>query len=204
MRNHLVAAEIGTSGSTTLTQKIGGLVDRMEGITRQLRFFARSDSEPFDNVDLGASVKAALALVAPNIEQSNVTVLFDVPTNPVVVRGNALRIEQVITNLLRNAIDATDGTDAPEIHVAVASSDDEAVLEIQDNGHGLGDATLAELQEPFVTTRESGKGMGLGLAISASIVKDHGGKMTARNRDVGGTVFCVAFPIARKTEVTIE
>ena len=204
MRNHLVAAEISSSGQTKLPQKIGSLVDRMEGITRQLRFFARSESEAFDDVDLCTSVHAALALVAPNIEQGKVKISIDAPTGPVFIRGSALRIEQVITNLLRNAIDAMDGADAPEIHIAVMASDNEAVLEIQDNGHGLGEATLAELQEPFVTTRESGRGMGLGLAISTSIVKDHDGTMTARNRDGGGTIFRVTFPMASITEETDE
>ncbi|WP_319544300.1 ATP-binding protein [Ruegeria conchae] len=204
MRNHLVAAEISSSGETKLPQKIGSLVDRMEGITRQLRFFARSESEAFDDVDLCTSVNAALALVAPNIEQGKVKISVDAPTSPVFIRGSALRIEQVITNLLRNAIDAMDEVDAPEIHIAVTASDDEAVLEIQDNGHGLGEATLAELQQPFVTTRESGKGMGLGLAISTSIVKDHDGKMTTRNRDGGGTVFRVTFPMASMTEEMYE
>ncbi|WP_282168691.1 sensor histidine kinase [Ruegeria atlantica] len=204
MRNHLVAAEIGSPVETKLSRKIGSLVDRMEGITRQLRFFARSESEAFADVNLCASVNAALALVAPNIEQCKVKISVDAPTGPVFIRGSALRIEQVITNLLRNAIDATDEADAPEIHIAVTASDDEVVLEIQDNGHGLGEATLAELQEPFVTTRESGRGMGLGLAISTSIVKDHDGTMTARNREGGGSVFRVTFPTASITEETDE
>ncbi|NOD65827.1 MULTISPECIES: ATP-binding protein [unclassified Ruegeria] len=202
MRNHLVAEEISSSGESKLPQKIGSLVDRMEAITRQLRFFARSESEAFDDVDLRTSVNAALALVAPNIEQGKVKISIDAPTDPVFIRGSALRIEQVITNLLRNAIDAMDDADAPEIHIAVKALDDEVVLEIQDNGHGLGEATLAELQEPFVTTRESGRGMGLGLAISTSIVKDHDGTMTARNRDGGGTIFRVSFPIASINEET--
>ena len=204
MRNHLVAAEIGSSVEAKLSQKIGSLVDRMEGITRQLRFFARSENEAFDDVNLCSSVNAALALVAPNIEQAKATISLDIPADPVLVRGIALRIEQVITNLLRNAIDATDGTSSPKICVALRVSDDEAMLEIQDNGHGLGGATLAELQEPFVTTKESGRGMGLGLAISASIVKDHNGTMVARNRDGGGTVFRVTFPIVLKPEETRE
>ncbi|RLK07239.1 sensor histidine kinase [Ruegeria conchae] len=204
MRNHLVADEISSSGESKLPQKIGSLVDRMEGITRQLRFFARSESEAFDDVDLCTSVDAALALVAPNIEQGKVKISIDASTGPAIIRGSALRIEQVITNLLRNAIDATDEADGPEIHIAVMASDDEVVLEIQDNGHGLGEATLVELQEPFVTTRESGRGMGLGLAISTSIVKDHDGTMTARNRNDGGTIFRVTFPIAPITEETDE
>ncbi len=204
MRNHLVAAEIGPRDQAQLTRKIGGLVDRMDGITRQLRFFSRSETELFDDVDLCKSVKAALALVAPNIESSGVAVSTRLPNHPVLVRGIALRIEQVMTNLMRNAIDATDDTPEPELNVVVAQSETQVVLEIQDNGHGLGDTTLAELQEPFVTTRESGRGMGLGLAISASIVKDHDGTMTAENRQGGGTVFRVTFPVAPKPEDETE
>ncbi len=204
MRNHLVAAEIGSDGQTRLTQKIGGLVDRMDGITRQLRFFARSESETFDDVDLCKSVKAAVSLVAPNIEKSGVDVLLHLPEDSVWVRGIALRIEQVITNLLRNAIDAMDDTDTPELEVIVTRSATEAALDILDNGHGLGEATLADLQEPFVTTRESGRGMGLGLAISASIVKDHDGTMTARNRTGGGTEFRVTFPLAPSLDDATE
>lgn len=194
MRNHLAAAEFSSNGPTKLTHNIGGLVDRMEGITRQLRFFARSESEPFGDVDLAASVTAALDLVAPNVAQNGVTVRTDLPTSPVFIRGIALRVEQVMTNVLRNAIDATEDTDAPDIRVTVGSDKREAWVEVADNGHGMGDVSLAELQEPFVTTRESGRGMGLGLAISASIVKDHDGTMTASARDGGGTVFRIAFP----------
>jgi two-component system C4-dicarboxylate transport sensor histidine kinase DctB len=202
MRNHLVAAEIGAQAQTNLSGKIGSLVDRMDGIVRQLRFFARSESEAFENVDLCRSVQAALSLIQPNIEQTGVEISLETPDEPVLVRGIALRIEQVITNVLRNAIDATDEIDTPEVHIAVTATDAAATLEIQDNGHGLGDATLAELQEPFVTTRESGRGMGLGLAISASIVKDHDGTMTACNRKGGGTVFRVTFPTALNSEET--
>ena len=67
-------------------------------------------------------------------------------------------------------------------------------FEIADTGHGLGDMTLEDLREPFATTRESGKGMGLGLTISAGIVSDHGGTMTARNAQAVGAIFRVEFP----------
>jgi two-component system C4-dicarboxylate transport sensor histidine kinase DctB len=78
--------------------------------------------------------------------------------------------------------------------ITLGQSDTDVWVACADNGHGLGQATLAELQEPFVTTRESGQGMGLGLAISASIVSDLGGVMTAENRPGGGAVFRICFP----------
>ncbi|WP_282182620.1 sensor histidine kinase [Aliiroseovarius marinus] len=196
MRNHLVAAEIGGGGGGKLTTDIGGLVDRMEGITRQLKFFASSDAEAFKQLDLRDAIKMSLDLVAPNIQQIGAEVALDLPTHPVLIRGIRLRVEQVMTNLLRNALDASEDRAAPKLTVRAGVSGTDAWVEIEDNGHGIGSATLEDLKEPFVTTRESGRGMGLGLAISASIVKDHEGQMTARNVDPEGAVFRVTFPHA--------
>ncbi|MFY0596241.1 MAG: sensor histidine kinase [Cognatishimia sp.] len=205
MRNHVAAAEIGGKAEPKFTGKITGLVDRMEGITRQLKFFARSENDPFDDVDLGAAMRAALALVDPNIATKEVSVDLELPDVPLLVRGNRLRLEQVMTNLLRNAIDAMEDSDTPQLAVSVGHEAQTAWFEIRDSGHGLGETTLAELQEPFVTTRESGQGMGLGLAISASIVEDHSGEMSARNAQRGGAVFRVSLPLSQphsKSEAT--
>lgn len=194
MRNHLVAAEITSSGQNKLTTHIGGLVERMEGITRQLKFFASSSTEEFTEVDLCAAIAASLDLLAPNLNASGTQLDLDLPQYPVLIRGIKLRIEQVMINLLRNAIDATEDRSDARIHVRADTTDQEVWIEISDNGHGLGSATLADLQEPFVTTRESGRGMGLGLAISAGIVKDHDGTMSAQNIESGGAVFRLSFP----------
>ncbi len=196
MRNHLVASEIGGGGGTKLTADIGGLVDRMEGITRQLKFFASSDSEAFKELDLREAIKMSLELVAPNMQQIGAEVVLDLPTQPVLIRGIRLRIEQVMTNLLRNALDASEDRMLPTITIRAGVSGPDAWIEIEDNGHGIGSATLEDLKEPFVTTRESGRGMGLGLAISSSIIKDHDGEMIARNVDPEGAVFRVTFPHA--------
>jgi two-component system C4-dicarboxylate transport sensor histidine kinase DctB len=192
MRNHIAAAEIGTKPVPEITGKIGGLVDRMEGITRQLKFFARTGAEPFEPFDLRDALHAAMSLVEPNYSAGGIAIDLDVPDTPVIVHGIKLRIEQVLTNVLRNAADAVEDVDGPTIHVTMG--DGPAWISVTDNGHGLGDATLADLAEPFVTTRDSGRGMGLGLAISATIVRDHGGVMTAENGIDGGAVFRITFP----------
>ena len=200
MRNYLAAAEIGSKGGAPMVGKIGALVDRMEGITRQLKFFARTEQDSFGPVDLCDALRASLALVAPNIETDEVMLDVELPKTPVIVRGNKLRLEQVMTNILLNALDAVELADHPRIDVRCGMDDETAWFEVMDNGHGLGEATLADLQEPFVTTRESGRGMGLGLAISSGIVNDHGGVMRADNREGVGAVFRVEFPSAVATE----
>ncbi len=193
MRNHLAAAEL-QGASSPLTDRLQALTDRMEGITRQLKFFSRKGRDNFEPLDLRSAMQAALGLVEPNLQVSGVDLQVNLPEDPVRLTANRLRIEQVMTNLLRNALDATEDTDAPEIQIAMGQEADSVWFEVVDNGHGLGAQSLDELKEPFATTRESGQGMGLGLTISAGIINDHDGQMTAENRAGGGAVFRVRFP----------
>ena len=193
MRNHLTAFEI-QSGESGLSERLQGLVDRMEGITRQLKFFSRKGRDNLEEVDLRQAMQAALDLVASQIEETCTTVTHKTPNTPVILRANRLRIEQVMTNLIRNAIDAMEDQTDPRIDIGIGAQDGEVWFEVADNGHGLNDKSLDDLREPFATTRESGKGMGLGLTISAGIVDDHNGHMTARERPGGGAVFRAVFP----------
>ena len=135
-----------------------------------------------------------MELVAPNLKQAGVIVTETLGPNPLIIHGNRLRIEQVMTNLLRNALDATDGVQDPTITVEAAATDDTIWYQVADNGHGLGDQSLDDIKEPFRTSRESGKGMGLGLTISAGIVEDHEGQMTAKNGPNSGAIFRASFP----------
>ncbi|WP_299350966.1 ATP-binding protein [uncultured Shimia sp.] len=199
MRNHLAAAEL-RGAPEPLSANIGGLVDRMEGITRQLKFFANPHAEAFEVFDLRSAMTAALELLTPNIEETGTEVVYSPPSKAILVRGSRLRIEQVMTNVLRNAVDAVEESETPMVWVELGGSEDAAWFEVRDNGHGLGPQGLQELQEPFVTTRESGRGMGLGLSISAGIIKDHKGKMTAQNGKDGGAVFRVTIPVAPDAE----
>ncbi|WP_245831680.1 sensor histidine kinase [Salibaculum halophilum] len=203
MRNHLTAAEIGDQPSSRFIPRISGIVDRMEGITRQLKFFARNDPEEFGPVDLGAVVQAALSLVEPNISKAGAATLVEKPDQPVLVRGNKLRLEQVLTNVLRNAVDALEDCAARRIGITLGQDDSMGWVEVRDTGHGLGQATLDDLQGPFVTTRESGRGMGLGLAISANIVKAHHGRLSADTLVGGGAMFRVEIP-TEGTENTLS
>lgn len=200
MRNHLAAAEMQPGGGGKLTSRLTSLVERMEGITRQLKFFARSGDEDLTRLDLVGAMQAAIELVQPNLEQGDVTLDADWPESGVLVTGNRLRLEQVMTNLLRNAADAVDGVDDPRIRVSIGEDADGAWFEVSDNGHGLEGMSLDELKEPFITTRESGQGMGLGLTISAGIVADHGALMSAREAAEGGAVFRVSFPPVDRME----
>lgn len=196
MRNHLVAHELAAEGTDQkLIRSVSGLVDRMEGITRQLKFFARSDAEPFETLDLRDSVAAVIELMQPSFQAEQVTVSYTRPPMPIEARGSRLRLEQVLTNLCRNGVDAMDQTKEPQLGIALFQTETQIVIEVSDNGHGLGGARMEDLQQPFFTTRESGQGMGLGLAISARILEDHGGALDASEDENGRTVFRLSLPV---------
>lgn len=193
MRNQLAASEM-TVGPTPLHEKMQGLVARMENITRQLKFFSRKGRDSFEDCDLADIMSDALELLEPNITGQDAQVVFQRPADTITLRANKLRIEQVMTNIVRNALDAMEDGDLRQIDITMGGDATIVWFDVADTGTGLGDRSLEELQEPFATTRESGRGMGLGLTISAGIVSDHGGTITATNRDAGGTAFRVVLP----------
>jgi two-component system C4-dicarboxylate transport sensor histidine kinase DctB len=173
-------------------QRIDDLIERMGAITRQLKSYARKGGEAFEPIDLRASVSSALAMMEPQLKARVVKISRILPRQPVLVMADRIRLEQVIINLLRNALDATKESASPQIDILLAAGET-AVLSVRDNGHGI--TELGNIFEPFYTTKKPGEGVGLGLAISSGIVADLGGRLTARNAEDGGAVFELNLPI---------
>lgn len=173
-------------------QRIDDLIERMGAITKQLKSYARRTGDSFEPVNLGDALASSLAMMEPQLRQRRVTINRTLPDEPVMVMGDRVRIEQVMVNLLRNALDATQSVDEAQIDLVLAAGS-MAVLTVRDNGHGLKD--IENLFEPFHTTKQPGEGVGLGLAISSGIVNELGGRLTARDAAAGGAVFEMRLPI---------
>jgi two-component system C4-dicarboxylate transport sensor histidine kinase DctB len=114
------------------------------------------------------------------------------------VLAEAGRLEQVLVNLLRNGLDAMQGQPSPVLEIsAVAEAGSGSVtLRVRDHGPGLAPEVLGHLFEPFYTTKPVGEGLGLGLAISLTIVESYGGSLTASNLAAGGAEFALTLPAA--------
>ena len=173
-------------------QRIDGLIERMAAITKQLKSYARKGKDSLEPVDIKDAVLSSLSMMEPQLRQRQVIITRTLPDQPVMIYGDRMRLEQVIINLLRNALDATKMAPEPSVEILLVQGD-VARLSVRDNGSGIED--LDELFEPFYTTKQAGDGTGLGLAISSGIVNDFGGRLTARNSDKGGAVFEVELPI---------
>ncbi|WP_416882248.1 sensor histidine kinase [Marivita sp.] len=172
--------------------RIDDLIERMGGITRQLKSYARKGQEAFSPVNMGDALASSLSMMEPQLKSRKVKITKILPEDKVLVMGDRMRIEQVMINLLRNALDATKTVSDPQLEIILASGET-ATLTIRDNGHGIED--LDALFEPFYTTKQPGDGVGLGLAISSGIVNDLGGRLLARNAEEGGAVFEMQLPI---------
>ena len=181
--------------------RIDGLIERMGAITKQLKSYARKSGEKLQPVDMVEALGSALAIMEPQLSHSKVALAKILPKESAVVMADRLRIEQVLINLLRNAIDAVTASENPEIVVSITSSDD-IVLTVRDNGIGL--SNLDTLFEPFHTTKPAGAGVGLGLAISSGILSELDGRLTARNAAAGGAVFEITMPAFTKNTVDIS
>ncbi|PJE37456.1 two-component system sensor histidine kinase [Pseudooceanicola lipolyticus] len=172
--------------------RIDDLIERMGAITRQLKSYARKGGEKFAPVNMGDALASALGMMEPQLRQRQVHITRILPDEPALVMGDRMRLEQVMVNLLRNALDATKSVNDPEVEIILAAGQT-VTLTVRDNGEGIED--LESLFEPFYTTKQPGDGVGLGLAISSGIVNDHGGRLTARNGRSGGAVFEMQLPI---------
>ena len=180
----------------TSFQRIDDLIGRMGGITRQLKSYARKGDVDLERVDLRDSVRAALAMMAPQLGKMKVDIATTLPSEPVIVEADPLRIEQILVNLLRNGLDAVKAVDDPRIKILLAQGD-MILLSVEDNGPGLRDT--GKLFEPFYTTKKPGEGLGLGLAISAGFAAEMGGRLVARDAPEGGAVFELILPVTGET-----
>ena len=201
LRNYLTAEQIGNNGESNLIfAKLSSVVDRMENITRQLRFFTKTGNHKFEPVLLRDVVSGCLELMQHDIKMANIKVRVKNETPDLTVMGNSLRLEQVLVNLLNNSLASMAEASADCLTVTISRLSDQASISIQDNGTGFGDRELSQLQEPFHTTRASGDGMGLGLSIASEIIKEHNGKLSAQNVTSGGAIFTVYLPIAKQND----
>ena len=173
-------------------QRIDDLIERMGAITRQLKSYARKGGDALEPIDARDCVSSALSMMEPQLKSRKVRITRALPPQPVMIMADRVRLEQVLINLMRNALDATKTTAEPEISL-ILSAGQFATFTVRDNGPGIDD--LDALFEPFYTTKAPGDGVGLGLAISSGIVNDLGGRLYARNGRAGGAVFEVQLPL---------
>jgi polar amino acid transport system substrate-binding protein len=195
--------ELGGLPYSTVKQDVPAMLDEMsEGarrikrIVEDLKDFARRDDAPrVEPVDLDAIVRAAVRLIEPTIRKSTASFELTLARTLPRFQGNAQRIEQVVVNLLLNACQALpDPTRAIRVRTRQDADGRSVVLEVQDEGVGIPPEDLPRLTDPFFTTKRERGGTGLGLSVSAGIVKEHGGALEFASVPGAGTTVTLRLP----------
>jgi len=162
-------------------EQIGELTERMAQIGMQLKLFSKKSSGQIIAVPVHGVIDGALEILKPILKKSGIELLITIDPEGVEVRGNNILLQQVLVNLITNATQALDGQPDKKIRLECIEKKGNVVIAVQDQGPGVAKEHRNDIFEPFYTTKKSGVGLGLGLTISARIVRDLGGKMILAN-----------------------
>ncbi|WP_425088231.1 ATP-binding protein [Stappia sp.] len=185
-------------------RRISAMADRMASISKHLRNFARRPQEKVRPVELVPVMNDALAILQGRLEAGRVDVRLDLPDEPAWVIGGHVRLQQVIVNLLNNALDAMEDEERPVIEVGLSRVGDRWSLKIRDHGPGIDEETIGKIFDPFFTTKTPGRGLGLGLSISYNIIRDFGGRLLAQNHAQNGAVFSLELQAAQADTLALD
>ncbi|WP_051227544.1 PAS domain S-box protein [Oceanospirillum beijerinckii] len=201
----------------TNLEEIVELTDRMASISAQLKLFARKSEGQLSLISPKATMEYALRLFKPQIEKEQVTLELMTPEQEYFVRADGVRLEQVLVNLISNALFAVAGRDKRQLRITLQRQqqqqqsqpgslmqnetqaipmEDQFWIDVSDSGSGIAEEHLGQIFNPFFSTREGGKGLGLGLSISYRIIRDFGGTLTAFNHPEGGATLRIILPLA--------
>lgn len=179
---------------------VGQLAEQMGGIITPLKTFARKSPAVPAAVDVAQAVDSALFLFEQRLRKQSVAVDRQIRPNSWVAWCDANRLQQVLVNLIGNAIDAMAGRPERRLSFAVeAAGAGRLALSVSDTGCGFSPRALEHLFEPFFTTKQPGEGLGLGLTISRDILRDFGGDLLAEPAPGGGARFIVLLPLSSTT-----
>lgn len=189
---------------TTNLQEISGLTERMSRIISPLKEFARKSSGSAELVSLQAVRDGAMSLMYGRFEKAGVEIHWPNRLADCYVLGDMLRLEQVMVNLLANALQAMEQGSGQCIEVTVEPRGERMLISVHDQGPGIREEELERVFEPFYTTKKTGQGLGLGLSISHRIITTMGGALRVANHPQGGAVFTIELPRAEVPEAKAE
>ena len=166
-------------------EQIGELTERMAQIGSQLKLFSRKSSGQMTVVPVHGVIDGALEILGPAIKKSGTTVSVQLSPENLEVKANNVLLQQVLVNIINNAIQAMETSSPKEISITARLDEQVVVIAVRDSGPGIPEEHIPHIFEPFYTSKKSGQGLGLGLAISDRILLDMNGRISACNTERG-------------------
>lgn len=180
--------------ATARIENARGLVRRMQRTTKRLKSFAQKEGGATEPVEVQTVIEAALEIIQPRAKIAGVMPVLLPVASAYWVQAGRVRLEQVVVNLLVNALDAVEGSTGAAVEVGLEASAEEVRIIVADNGPGIAPDLRQRVAEPFFTTKSKSEGLGLGLAISTEIIASFGGRIDLEARDGGGLDAIVRLP----------
>lgn len=174
-------------------QRIAELTDRMSRISSQLKFFSRKSAGQLESVNIAPIIQTAIEISRPQFKKLDIAIDTDRVESDIIAHVDIIQLEQVLINLINNAIHAIGSQTPGTIVITTKQSNDNIMIHVDDTGPGIDQHNLARIFEPFYTTRKSG--LGLGLSISARIIDSMNGRLSAENLATGGARFTITLPV---------
>ncbi|BBB31437.1 ATP-binding protein [Neptunomonas japonica] len=174
--------------------EISQLTERMAKIIHPLKEFARKTSGHAETVCMKSVKDGAMSIMYGRLSREQVSISWPSSLESCFVLGDIVRIEQVMVNLIANAIQAMESLEDKRIDITLESCNNEQALLVRDYGPGIPEDELGRVFEPFYTTKKAGQGLGLGLSISYRIIDSLGGDLSVSNHPQGGAVFRLSLP----------
>jgi C4-dicarboxylate-specific signal transduction histidine kinase len=187
----------------------------MSKISKQLKFFMRSNDNELHVIDVRETINKSLELLSSDLKKDSVKIILNYDDQPYLIKGEKIRMEQVFINLINNARFAMQESKDKQIMIDIEVVDSDSpdfnfltniakleepvnkalIITIKDTGKGMTEDILEELFDPFFTTKPSGRSLGLGLTISSNIIHEFKGTLTASNNTEKGACFVISLPL---------
>ncbi|WP_409418609.1 ATP-binding protein [Marinomonas sp. RS-M-Aa-14] len=178
--------------------KIGQLLTKITRITKHLKAFARVAGTELTPVCLATVIEDAIELMSSQIDEQNSILNYQPSKLSLHVLAEPIRLEQVMVNLISNAVDALSSASVKQLNIAVYELNDRVMVEVSDTGIGIEADKIEQIFDPFFTQKDVGQGLGLGLSISYNIVQDFGGQIKVVSAPEKGSCFTLVLNKAEK------
>jgi len=176
-------------------EQISSLTKRSTSIIARLKSMARKRRDSIQTVCLNQVVDHVLTLLQSHSQTHSTEIVVDMPSENNMVMAEQIQLEQVVLNLMSNALDAVaDNLHTKKITIECLHSEGQIELRIADNGPGIAPELYEQVFNPFFTTKEVDQGLGLGLSISYNIIQDFGGQLAAVRHPMKGAIFSLRLP----------
>jgi two-component system, NtrC family, sensor histidine kinase HupT/HoxJ len=166
--------------------------ERTRDIVESLRRYASEKVQTREEVDLVGLIQTSVRWVTKG-DNPQLETRYEGPEH-CLIEAHSGSIQQVLMNIVQNAIDAMGGLEKPQLHVTLEDRGGQVIARLRDIGPGIAEDDRLKLFDPFFTTKPVGRGTGLGLSISVQIVEGHGGTLSAENHPQGGAIFTLTLP----------